>query len=145
MTAGTLPEHTTPGAPPGETRRAHLAVRRPRLVLVVAVMLAVLGGLAAGPAFDRLAAGGFDDPGSESTRTARRISADLGVQAPDVLVLYSSDDKTVDDPGYRSAVEEVTARLRTHPEVRGVEGFFDRSAPAYVSPDKRQTYLAIRL
>ena len=74
---------------------ARLVVGRRLAVLLAAGVFVVVGVLWGTSAFGRLAAGGFDDPGSQSTLAAQRISAELGQHAPDVLVLYSSRSATV--------------------------------------------------
>ncbi|MET9311110.1 efflux RND transporter permease subunit [Kribbella sp. NPDC003505] len=128
-----------------QARLSDPVVRRPKVVLFAALLLAVVGGFVAGPAFERLAAGGFDDPGSESVQTSQHVASRLGIQAPDLLVLYSSDDFTVDDARFRTAVGAAENELRARPEVVDVEGFFDRGDQRYVSADRRQTYVAIHL
>jgi RND superfamily putative drug exporter len=115
------------------------------LVLAAAAVLAVLGAVLAGPAFARLAPGGFDDPGSESTRAAEAIATLLGAQAPDVLAMYSDRDATVDDRGFRAAVRAVEAQVAARPQVRGVTGYYDAGDARFVSPDRHHTYLAVQL
>ena len=44
--------------------------------------------------------GGFEDPDSESSRAGEVAARELGRGGGDVVVLYSSDDLTVDDPAY---------------------------------------------
>jgi len=120
-------------------------VRRPVLVLLAALALALVGALLARSAYDRLAAGGFDDPGSESTRAATRIEAQLGVHAPDVLALYTSGEHRIDDPAVRAAVAKVVTVLRAQPEVAAVQSYLDSGAPGFVSADGQHTYVAVQL
>ena len=109
---------------------ARLVVGRRLAVLLAAGVFVVVGILWGTSAFGRLAAGGFDDPGSQSTLAAQRISAELGQHAPDVLVLYSSRSATVDAPAFRDAVRGVESRLRATPAVAAVTGYYDSASHA---------------
>jgi RND superfamily putative drug exporter len=114
-------------------------------VIAAGVVLALAGGLWGTGVFGAVGAGGFDDPHSESARAADRIVAELGRQDVDVLVLYSSPDRTVDEAGFRDAVTGTLAALRQRPEVNQVVSYYDTPSPALVSTDRHATYAAIRL
>src|SRR6266536_3527955 len=87
------------------------AVARARWwVIAAGVVLAIAGGVWGTGVFSAVAAGGFEDPHSESSRAASRIVTELGRQDVDVLVLYSSPDRTVDDPTFKAAVTGTLAR-----------------------------------
>jgi RND superfamily putative drug exporter len=124
---------------------ARLVVGRRLAVLLAAGVFVVVGVLWGTSAFGRLAAGGFDDPGSQSTLAAQRISAELGQHAPDVLVLYSSRSATVGAPAFRDAVQGVESRLRAMPVVAAVTGYYDSASPRFVSADRHSTYIAVQL
>src|SRR5215207_6692159 len=80
------------------------AYRRRWWVIAAAVaFLAVAGGWGSG-VFGHLTGAGFEDPASDSYRAAQRAAAELGRDEADVLVLYRSPDRTVDDPAFRRAV-----------------------------------------
>src|SRR6185437_1454518 len=123
---------------------ARLVVGRRVAVLLAAGVFVVVGVLWGTSAFGRLAAGGFDDPGSQSTLAAQRISAELGQHAPDVLVLYSSRSATVDAPTFRNAVQGVESRLRAMPVVAAVAGYYDKASPPFASADRHSTYIAVQ-
>ncbi|TDC77967.1 MMPL family transporter, partial [Micromonospora sp. KC606] len=95
--------------------------------------------------FGELSGGGFDDPASESSRTAQRVAAELGRQDADVIVLWSSDTATVDQPAFRDPVTGTVAALRQRPEVAAVTTWYDAPAPALVATDRRATYAVVRL
>jgi uncharacterized membrane protein YdfJ with MMPL/SSD domain len=124
---------------------ARQVIGRRLAVLLAAGVFVVVGAAWGTSAFGRLAAGGFDDPGSQSAQAAQRISAELGQHAPDVLVLYSSRPATVDAPAFRDAVQGVESRLRATPEVAAVTGYYDSASPRFVSADRHSTYLAVQL
>jgi trehalose monomycolate/heme transporter len=120
-------------------------VRARWLVIAAGIALALVGGLWGTGVFGAVSSGGFDDPHSESARAASRIVAELGRQDVDVLVLYSSADRTVDQAGFRDAVTGTLTALRQRPEVSQVISYYDTSSPALVSTDRHATYAAIRL
>lgn len=96
-------------------------------------------------AFDRLADdSSLADPASESQRIGDRISDELGRQGVHLIALYSSDSHHVDDPEFRSAVEEATARLRAHDFVESMTTYYQTQAPELVAEDGQATYVPIR-
>src|SRR4051794_8201821 len=110
-------------------------------VVAAALALVAIGATWGSGVFGRLTGGGYDDPNSEANRAAAAISTELGQRDPDLVVLWSSDTATVDDPVFRSAVDA----LRDHPEVARLTSFFDTGSPAFVSNDRHATYAAINL
>jgi RND superfamily putative drug exporter len=114
-------------------------------VIAAGVALALVGGLWGTGVFGVVSGGGFNDPHSESARAAERIVAELGRQDVDVLVLYSSADRTADEASFRDAVTGTLNALRQRPEVSQVVSYYDTASPALVSTDRHATYAAIRL
>jgi RND superfamily putative drug exporter len=114
-------------------------------VIVAGAVLAVLGATWGAGVFGALTGGGYADPDSESSRAYARIAAELQQQDPDLVVLWSSDTATVDDPAFRGAVADTVATLRARPEVASVASVVDTPDPALVATDRRATYAAVRL
>ena len=120
------------------------AYRRRWLVLAAAVaFLAVAVAWGTG-VFGRLSSGGFEDPGSESARAAAVAAADLGRDDADVVVLYRSADRTVDDPAYRQAVTGTLAALPADAVERTVS-WYGTDGPGLVSADRHATYAVLTL
>jgi RND superfamily putative drug exporter len=94
--------------------------------------------------FAKLAAGGFDNPDSESGRALATIEADFGRNDIDVLALYRSEDRTVDDPSFRSDVEQAISGLPSS-AVRESATFWSTNSDAFVSGDRHSTYAALKL
>lgn len=121
-------------------------VRLRWLVLGIAAAVLVIGASWGGGVFGDLISGGFDDPGSASSRAHREITAQLGRQDVDILALYSSDSLTQDQPAFRDAVTAVATELSGRPEVASVVGAFTPDVPGrFTSTDGHATYLAIQL
>ncbi|MEV5689900.1 MMPL family transporter [Micromonospora globbae] len=114
-------------------------------VLAAAVLLAAVGATWGAGVFGQLTGGGFDDPASESSRAYARISDELGPQGADLIVLWSSDTATADQPAFRDPVTATVSRLRERPEVTSVTTWYDSGAPALLATDRRATYALVRL
>src|SRR5690349_8264893 len=65
-------------------------------VLAAGLVVVLVGGLWGLGVFGQLTGGGFEDPASESTKARERVTAEIGDQDVDILVLYTSPDATVD-------------------------------------------------
>ncbi|WP_371687587.1 efflux RND transporter permease subunit, partial [Micromonospora sp. KC721] len=122
-----------------------VVVRARWAVLAAAAALVVVGSTWGVGVFGTLSGGGFDDPASESSRTAQRVTAELGRQGADVIVLWSSDTATVEQPAFRDPVTGTVAALRQRPEVAAVTTWYDAPAPALVAADRRATYAVVQL
>jgi uncharacterized membrane protein YdfJ with MMPL/SSD domain len=114
-------------------------------VLAAGLVLVAVGVTWGTGVFGSLTGGGFDDPNSESSRAHSRTSAELGNQDINLLVLYSDQDTTVDQPAFRDPVEATVARIRRNPEVASVVSWYDTRSPGLVSADRHATYAAIQL
>ena len=123
-------------------------IHRRRWSGLVLVLLMTVGAGAWGlGVFDRFSQGGFEDPNASSTLVAKLGNSYFGSTNPDVLVLYSSDSMTVDDPRYMGAVITTVARL---PKDRVAElvsywSFDAEDAAPFASRDKRKTFVSLKL
>ncbi|RKN49303.1 MMPL family transporter [Micromonospora endolithica] len=122
-----------------------VVVRLRWAVLAAALVLVTIGATWGAGVFGQLTGGGFDDPASQSSRAAERITAELGPQGADLVVLWSSDATTVDQPAFRDPVAATVDRLRARAEVTSVVTWYDTQAPGLVSTDRRATYAAVQL
>ncbi|MCO5992184.1 MMPL family transporter [Actinoallomurus rhizosphaericola] len=117
---------------------------RRRWVLAAAAVFVVIAAVWGTQVFGSLKSGGFEDPHSESARATALIDQRIGPPAGDLVVLYESASRTVDDPAFRDAVTGTLARL-PRDQVRGVTSFWSTGSPAFVSRDRHATYVAVRL
>ncbi|GAB2918927.1 MMPL family transporter [Micromonospora polyrhachis] len=120
-------------------------VRLRWVVLAAAVLLAVIGATWGTGVFGSLTGGGFDDPASESSQLRERVTEGLGSYGADLVVLYSSDTATVEQPAFRDPVTTTLDQLRQRPEVAGVTTWYTTPDPSLVATDQRATYALIVL
>ncbi|QKW34359.1 MMPL family transporter [Actinomadura sp. NAK00032] len=118
--------------------------RRRRWVLAAAGAALVFAGVWGTGVFGALSsAGGFETPGSESTKATRIAEQALGRDAADVVVLYQGKI-TVDDPSYRAAVERSLGALPGD-KVASVGTYWTTKAPQFVSGDRTSTYAVLEM
>lgn len=118
--------------------------RRPRAVLALALAVVAAAAVFGMGVFGALKGGGFDDPGSQSYRTATVIDQKFAATRADVVVLYRSSSATVTDPAFRSSVERTLAQL-DRADVAGVTSYYSTGAPALMSSDGHATRVILRL
>lgn len=121
-------------------------VYRHRVATVVAVViLSVLGGVWGSGVTDRLSQGGFEDPGSESSRAAAVTERALGPQGGRMAVVYTAPPgTTVDDPAVAAAVTGTLAALPTD-AVRSSLSYWSTGAPQLVTSDRTRGLAVITL
>ena len=119
--------------------------RRRWWVLAAGVLLIATGVLWGAGVFSNLTGGGIGtDPNSEFVRAQDKVAAELGRQGPDVVALYTSTTRTVDDPQYRSGVEAALQRLPTS-AVTSTSTYWSTGSPVFLSKDRMSTFAALQL
>jgi RND superfamily putative drug exporter len=114
-------------------------------VLGAGLVLVVFGATWGTGVFGTLTGGGFDDPASESSRAQQRITAELGEQGADLILLYSTDTATVDQPVVRDPVTATLSQLRQRAEVASVTDWYETGTAALLATDRRATYAVVQL
>ena len=114
-------------------------------VLAAGLALVTVGATWGTGVFGSLSAGGFNDPHTASNQVRQQITAQLGPQEYDVVALYSSPGRTVDDPAFRQAVLDALSAASRRPEVTSVVSAYGAPARTLVSRDRHATYALIRL
>ncbi|MFC4608151.1 MMPL family transporter [Streptomyces maoxianensis] len=118
--------------------------RRCKPLLIFTLLFAVLSGVYGVGVFGDMKPGGFEDPKSESRRAALLAEKAFPQRAPDAVVVYRSDDKTVDDPSFQKAVVDKISSLPSS-VVTGSAHFWMTKMPEQVSRDRHATYVALNL
>ncbi|MFI7602022.1 MMPL family transporter, partial [Actinoplanes sp. NPDC049681] len=113
-------------------------------VLASAIIAVVAAGIWGTGVFDRLSEGGYTDPGSESSRAAAVVRAQLGPQDGDVVVIYRPAQGSIDDPALGRRIQ---ARLAALPKssVAAVTGYWPGRTAQYAAADRRSAVAVLTL
>ncbi|MGW8569259.1 MMPL family transporter [Streptomyces niveus] len=118
-------------------RIAELAIRRARLVLVVAaVAVALMGAVGAG-AFSVLKGGGYDDPASQSSRAGKVIEEKFGGETNLILLVRTAEGR-VDSPAADRSGQALVADLKAEKDLDNVLSYWDTDSPDLRSEDGRE-------
>jgi putative drug exporter of the RND superfamily len=98
----------------------------------------VAAGALGGNVADRLTSGGFEDENSESFRAAETLKEQFGVEDPNLLLLVTAEDGTVDAPHVAAAGAKLTDELAAEEGVDQVASYWSTGAPALRSDDSSQ-------
>ncbi|MDT9689128.1 MMPL family transporter [Streptomyces sp. P9(2023)] len=118
---------------------------RPRLSLLVALVISGLAVLAGGGVADRMGSGGWEDPDAESTYATKVLEREFPASQPNLLLLVEAPKGRVDDPAVAAEARRLTERLDAEPGVSGIGSYWGTGAPALRSEDGRQAVIAARV
>ncbi|MFF0554465.1 MMPL family transporter [Streptomyces sp. NPDC004266] len=125
---------------------------RPRLTLLVALVLTALAVLAGGGVADRMGSGGWEDPAAESTYATEALERQFPGSQPNVLLLVDAAGArtaggaaAVDAPAVVAEARRLAERLDAEPGVEGVGSYWSTGSPALRSEDGHQAVIAARI
>lgn len=121
---------------------------RPRLSLLVALVLTALAVVAGSGVADRLGSGGWEDPHAESTYATKALEREFPASQPNVLLLVDAGSASVDDPAVAAEARRLTERLAAEKGVTGVGSYWQAdasSAPALRAEDGHEALIAARI
>lgn len=106
------------------SRLGRFTVRRRKLVLAGTGLLLVAAAVLGSGVSDRLIAGGFEDPDSESSRAVRTLEREFDTSDPNLVLLVTAKEGSVDDPAVAAAGQALTDELAGEPGVRQVVSYW---------------------
>ncbi|WP_430382599.1 MMPL family transporter [Streptomyces sp. P10-4] len=121
---------------------------RPRLSLLVALVLTALAVLAGSGVADRLGSGGWEDPAAESTYATKALEREFPASQPNLLLLVDAGRASVDDPAVAAQARALVRRLAAEPGVTGVGSYWQAApaqAPALRAEDGHEALIAARI
>jgi RND superfamily putative drug exporter len=98
---------------------AHLALRAPKRIIALAVLVMVATAIFGVPVAKSLSAGGFQDPTSESAEAARLLHQKFG-QSDQQLLITLTDPASATSPSGRVAATGIVDKLMASPHVLNV-------------------------
>ncbi|WP_328944584.1 MMPL family transporter [Streptomyces sp. NBC_00250] len=118
---------------------------RPRLTLLVALVLTALAVLAGGGVADRMGSGGWEDPAAESTYATEALGRQFPGSQPNLLLLVDAGAAGTDAPAVAAEARRLAERLDAEPGVDGVGSYWSTGSPALRSEDGRKAVIAARI
>ncbi|MDW8811011.1 MMPL family transporter, partial [Streptomyces scabiei] len=118
---------------------------RPRLSLLVALVLTALAVVAGSDVADRLGSGGWEDPAAQSTYATKALEREFPDSQPNFLLLVDAGRVSVDDPAVAAEGKRLTERLAAEKGVRGVASYWQTGAPTLRAEDGGEALIAARL
>jgi putative drug exporter of the RND superfamily len=114
-------------------------VRRRVLVLVVSLLAMVVAGAAGGGVAKHLSGGGFEDPAAESAQAKQVLEASFGSRNPNVVLLVTAADGSVDSPAAAAAGAALTRELGAEAGITQAVSYWTLGSPPPLrSNDGRQ-------
>jgi RND superfamily putative drug exporter len=128
------------------TRLANTLIRRRRLVLFATLAFFLVAGAVGGGVASHLSSGGFNDPASPSTRASNLLRDRFGSGTPNVVLLVTARQGTVDSPQVARDGQALTDRLAQQPHVAQASSYWSLGqAPPLKSKDGHQALILARL
>ena len=128
------------------TSLGNFTVRRHRLILAGTVLFLVVAVVLGSGVFGNLKNGGFDDPGSQSSKARQVIEGDFGAADANVVILVTATSGTVDTPAVVAAGNQLSAQLAAQPGVTRVASYWSLGDAAPLrSTDGTKAILVARI
>ncbi|AKJ13060.1 transporter [Streptomyces incarnatus] len=118
---------------------------RPRLSLLVALVLTALAVFAGSGVADRLGSGGWEDPAAESTYATKALEREFPGSQPNLLLLVDSGRASVDDPAVAAEARDLAGRLAGEKGVTGIGSYWQSGSPALRAKDGHEALIAARI
>ncbi|MBA2610015.1 MAG: MMPL family transporter [Actinobacteria bacterium] len=127
-------------------RLAGVLIRRRRFVWVGAVLFVIVAGALGGGVDKRLSSGGFEDPNAESSKAGDVLQKEFGQEDPNLVMVLSAKQGSVDDPENAAAGVELTNRLSSENYISFAGSYWSLgSAPPLKSKDGTEAMLLARV
>ncbi|SED59254.1 putative drug exporter of the RND superfamily [Streptomyces sp. 3213] len=136
---------TEVNSPPSLGGWTRFVTARPRLSLLVALVLTALAVVAGSGVADRLGSGGWEDPTAQSTYATKALEREFPASQPNLLLLVDSGSASVDDPAVAAEAARLTARLTGDRGVTGVGSYWQTKAPSLRAKDGHEALIAAHL
>ena len=112
------------------TRLGHLVVRRRRSVLATTLLGLIVAVVLGAGVFGELTNGGFDDPGSESTRAIAALDDEFDTGSADLVAIVTATEGDVDAAGVVAAGTALTDEFAAIEGTDDVASYWSLGAPA---------------
>lgn len=114
--------------------------RRARLVLLLGGVFLAAAVALGSQAFGALSSGGFDDPGSASSRAISLAEQHFGAD-PNLVMVITANSGTIDDPANLAAGRAVADQVAAQRDISVTASYFTMPLPALKSTDGRSALM----
>jgi RND superfamily putative drug exporter len=112
-------------------------------VLIGTLVGVLAAGALGGGVFDRLASGGFGDPGSQSSRATEQLERVFGAGDPNLVLLVTARAGSVDDPAVAAEGAALTRELVAEPAVAQAFSYWSLGSPPPLRGEDRTQALVL--
>src|SRR5918992_535967 len=127
-------------------RLGRFTVRRRRWVLAGTLVAVVVAGALSGGVFGRLSSGGFTDPAAPSTRGAEQLEEVFGAGDPNLVLLVTATEGSVDERAVAAEGVAITEELAKEPSIEQAFSYWTLgAAPPLRSGDGSQALVRARI
>jgi len=130
---------------PGAGAIVRLVARRPKIVLLTALLLAGLAIAFSGDVVGALKTGGFDDARSDSVRGRAVLAQHFHAAEENLVILIAKPGGSVDDADTRGTARDVTDRLAATTGVTLAASYWKSGSPQLVSRDHDKAILLVHV
>lgn len=124
---------------------ARLIVAKRRAVFIFALIVTAIAGAYGGSVAKNLSNGGFNDPSAESSLAKAIEEATFGAGSPNLVLLVTAADGSVDSAASAQAGAELTNELAQQEGVSGVASYWSLKAPPLKSNNGNQALVLARI
>ncbi len=125
------------------SRLGRFTVRRRRWVIVSTLLGVVVAGVVGGGVFERLSGGGFADPDAESTVGEERLERVFRTGDPNLVLLVTARDGSVDDPAVAAEGIALTEELLAERDIRQAFSYWTLGSPPPLRSDDASQALVL--
>ena len=122
-----------------------IVTARPRLTLLLALLLTALAVVAGSGVADRLSGGGWEAPGSQSSYATAALAQRFPASQPNLVLLVDARGAGVDGTAVAAEGRDLAARLAADPAVTGVTSYWGTHAPALRAKDGGSAMITAQL
>ncbi|MEY2399275.1 MAG: putative drug exporter of the superfamily [Actinomycetota bacterium] len=127
-------------------RLAGVLIRRRRWVWAGALIFVVVAGALGGGVDKRLSSGGFADPNAESTKAGDLLREQFGQQDPNLVMVLTAKNGSVDDADVAQAGIDLTTRLSSEKYIAFAGSYWSlNNAPPLKSKNGSEAMLLARI
>lgn len=120
-------------------------VRKRKVIAITALIATLLCAVIGMQAMERFSLARFQASGSESVQAAQTLDDTFDAGVPNMTLVISAKDGSVDSTAAREAGQKLAAKLRNEPAVADVRSYWDDQSPVLRSKDGSQALILARI